>query len=181
MHDLTVRMRKVLAQMLRPGTSINSSVAEMLLLIDEAEAVASSSDRRSLATYVVEKVRDREVLTERRRDSSPHPLRAPKAVYSATAESLAQAARHHQGLTFDELRRAVRKRADRAEAYQVRICLRFWRSAHPPMVDRVEREYVLPPGKAGEIENWLYQVEQLWHSLNRRLSAGGRRKPRSPG
>jgi hypothetical protein len=142
--------------------------SEMLKLLDEAIVEMEATNKAGIGRparrgsgnveYLVEGSGAGETLAEHRRGGKSQPHRCPRPLYDAVAQVLAGADRP---LAVEEIMVGVEKMVGgRPAEFQVRVPLRFWITAGPPLVVRMRARY-----RATDTQGFAAGTEKLWADL----------------
>lgn len=156
-------MRELLADWLDASDKASKPVAKMMRLLEVvAEELQRSGERpaargRDERRYTVETTSSGEVLTEGKSGGTP-PFRVPRSIYDAAVGVLANS---KDALTFEQVRdQVLKKTAVPPGDHHIRVCLRLWLSAKPPLLSRSSSQYhPTDPKKFGSA------AAALWDSL----------------
>jgi hypothetical protein len=98
------------------------------------------------------------MLTERRLSGKSQPFRCPSSTYKALVAAMAAS---ESAMAIDEIMTAAAKHGgDRPGDFQVRVVLRLWTHAEPPLVVRNRARY-----RAAEPTSFLRLATNLWKLL----------------
>ena len=172
------RIRQLLMEMLRKSEGFHEPIAEIVELLDEMDAevrvagvpsfrpgpgTIPSIGRKQPKRYTVEKRRRGLHLCEYRIAGRRQPFCCPKDVYELIAAALEKLDRYVQ---FEELRTVVGKQMQGLPPeYLIRICLRFWHSVDPPIVEKDHTHY--RPSARGRFTN---AAKRAWRELEKQGS-----------
>lgn len=154
------RRRGRLIELLRKAAEPNEVLAEAMAAIEELEQLhradtpvrqgriepasrAGGVPRRGrspepAARFVVERTRRGAYLTEHF-SSARLPFRCPESVYEAAVQVMDEI---RKPTPFEEILFAVRKSSGQSlPDYLLRVCIRFWLSAEPPLIEKVHARY----------------------------------------
>lgn len=143
--------------MLRASDRFRPEIAEVLDLLDELDQCmrrrdepphttqapkAADASRYQSKRYTVEKRRRGAFLCEYRVGGRPQPFCCPRATYDTTAAVIENA---DDWAHFDEIQDGVAERIGNTPPdYLIRLCLRFWQSTDPPIVQKDRSRYRAP-------------------------------------
>lgn len=161
--DAIKEMRELLADWLDASDKASKPVAKMMRLLEVvADELQRSGGRpsprgRDERRYTVENTSSGPVLTEGKSGGTP-PFRVPKTIYDSVANVLAG---DNDALTFEEILDQASKKATVPPGdHHVRVCLRFWLSAKPPLVSRSRSQY-----HPADPKKFASAASSLWNSL----------------
>lgn len=143
------QVRRILLRTLRKSENFRGPLTEALELLENLDdqlyvlADASESRRRKAVSflgryqpkrYSVGKRRRGAYLCEYRVGGRSQPFCCPKEDYDVAAETLVELKDWAQ---FDDVKSLVSERTGHAQPdYLIRLCLRFWQAADPPIVEK---------------------------------------------
>jgi len=158
-------------EMLRRSDEFREPIAEIVELLDELDEdlrpflsprrprpdSAHRVTRYQPKSYVIEQ-RGRDIFLVEYREGGRQPFCCPRQIYGAVAAAIDTLVRPAQ---FGEVLAATGKRLkDMPAEYLVRVCLRFWQSTDPPLVQKDRTHYgAIGPGK---FEN---AARRAWRTL----------------
>jgi hypothetical protein len=143
-------------------------ISERLVALDELYRAATGGEapgaksrrpaRLAGRKYQIDRVKGGEYLAEYRA-SGQQPFRCPQETYKSFAEILEKTA---APLSFEDLLVQLRKLKCNARVadYLPRMCLRFWTTTSPPLVQRNRKRYA-PVKRSG----FKRQALQAWSEL----------------
>lgn len=148
------RIRRIILRVLKCSEGFRKPLTEVLELLDELDEQLESSagqsrSRSSKATsartryqpkeYTVEQRRREQCLCEYRIGGRSQPFCCPRDVYEAIVEVLAS---NNDWIQFDDIRARAGENLDAiVPEYLPRVCLRFWQSTTPPIVEKNRTRY----------------------------------------
>jgi hypothetical protein len=149
-----------------PGDQL-FEISERLVALDELYRAATGGEapgaksrrppRLAGRKYQIDRVKGREYLAEYRA-SGQQPFRCPQQTYKSFAEILRKTA---TPTSFEDLLVQLRQLKDeRVPDYLPRMCLRFWTTTSPPLVQRNRKRYA-PVKRTG----FKRQALEAWGEL----------------
>lgn len=172
------KVRRILLRTLKASEKFRGPLTEALELLenldDQLHAVVDKSKptrrmaveskgRHQPKRYTVEKRRRGSYLCEYRVGGRAQPFCCPLEDYNATAETLETSDDWTQ---FDDVRILVSERTGHTQPdYLIRLCLRFWQTTSPPIVEKDRTFY-----RASVRGSFKNSAKRAWRDLEARSS-----------
>lgn len=169
------KVRRILLRTIRASERFRGPLTEALETLENLDdqvrtlTDAAHSGRRKAAQpvgryqpkrYAVEKRRRGTYLCEYRVGGRAQPFCCPRDDYDVTAETVAELDNWTQ---FDDLKNLVGERTGHSQPdYLIRLCLRFWLSTDPPIVEKDRTFY-----RAGVRGSFRNAAKRAWRKLEK--------------
>jgi hypothetical protein len=167
------KVRRILLRALGKSKQLREPLTEALELLENLDdqvqrlADASQPSRRQVINssvryqpkrYTIEKRRRGEYLCEYRVGGRAQPFCCPREDYDVAAKTLAEL---NDWTQFDDVKSLVNEQTGQTQPdYLIRLCLRFWQAADPPIVEKDRTFY--RPCVRGSFQN---AAKRVWREL----------------
>lgn len=169
-RESILRARQLLTEVGTPAGKVGEKLQEIGSFLDAAlaqldasvpQATVTRAARRGLAPieYLVEPTAQGEMLTEKRTSGSSQPFRCSRTLYDAMVATFKGA---DGPMSLEDVAAIVAKRlGDRPAEFQIRVPLRLWLHANPPLLNKIRTRY--RPASA----TFQTDADALWKKLKK--------------